>query len=166
MKTRILPCLLLLLSAWTMALTAHAAAQAPDFSLQTDDGSISLSDYRDHVVLLDFWASWCGPCRASFPWMNRLRKRYDEGELAIIAVNLDKEKTAAKEFLKQYPADFTVAYDPQGRVAATYDLLGMPMTYLIGPDGRIRGQHIGFEQGKTADYEAELEALLENSASR
>ena len=86
-------------------------------TLQADVGTFDLKNYQGKVVYLDFWASWCVPCRKSFPWLNQLRNRYSEKQLVIVAVNLDKEAALAADFLKQYPANFDIFYDPEGVLA-------------------------------------------------
>ena len=132
------------------------AAPAPDFTL--DD--VTLSQYRGKVVYLDFWASWCKPCRKSFPWMNHIQQKYGDQGLVVLAINLDKEPDLAAAFLRQLPADFTIAYDPQGTVAQQYKLPGMPTSYLIDKQGQLRVAHKGFFEAQADKYESEISALL------
>lgn len=132
------------------------AAPAPDFTL----GDVSLSQYRGKVVYLDFWASWCKPCRKSFPWMNDVQQKYGDQGLVVLAINLDKEPELAAAFLQQVPAKFTVAYDPQGQVAKQYKLPGMPTSYLIDKQGQLRVAHKGFFEAQAQKYESEISALL------
>ena len=89
-----------------------AAQKAPDFSLKGDKETVTLSKYKNQVVYLDFWASWCKPCRKSFGFMNNMQERYAKKGLKIIAINLDEDRSAAASFLKNHPANFTIAYDP------------------------------------------------------
>ena len=139
------------------------ASTAPDFTLPTRHGSVHLKSLRGHVVLVDFWASWCGPCRESFPWMNRLMDRFQDRGLKIVAINLDQNSGAAQQFLAQVPADFTVAFDPRGKTPNAYGVMGMPSSYLIGPDGRIRAKHIGFHGDRVAAYESAIAKLLQTT---
>ncbi|QYK06922.1 TlpA disulfide reductase family protein [Shewanella zhangzhouensis] len=128
------------------------------------DGSgkaFSLSDYRGKVVYVDFWASWCGPCRKSFPWMNEMHSRYQDKGLAVIAINLDTDSGDAKPFLNDLKPQFIIGYDSQGEVARQFDLLGMPSSFVFDRSGKLVATHVGFFTEKSAEYEAELVNLLE-----
>jgi len=139
------------------AAAAHAApAVAPAFSLPTTQGAVALDSLRGHVALVDFWASWCGPCRQSFPWMAGLQKRYAAKGLRIVAVNVDKDRHAADAFLEQFPAPFTVAFDPAGVSAAAFQVRGMPSTFLIDGAGHIVYAHVGFDAKRAAALEAAI----------
>lgn len=152
----------------TLLLTAALPAQAlgrgdmaPTFTLPTAQGiPMSLADYRGQLIYVDFWASWCGPCRDSFPWLNRLQARYGAQGFKVIAVNVDSDKAAAAQFLKRYPANFSVVYDPKGQLASQYALPGMPVSFLIGPDGRVLGRHVGFREGDGEKLNAAIADLL------
>lgn len=133
---------------------------APSVNLPTRDGKISLSDLRGKVVLLDFWASWCGPCRQSFPWMNEMQAKYENQGFEVVAVNVDQKPEAAAEFLSQIPATFTIAYDPEGKTPEAYEVMGMPSAYLIDRNGHIHSQHIGFHNDNKESYEATIRSLL------
>ncbi len=119
-----------------------------------------LANYQGKVVYLDFWASWCIPCRKSFPWMNEIRKKYSEDELVIIAVNLDKKKELAEAFLQTYSADFKIIYDPKGKLAKHYQIQGMPSSILFDQKGQPQFAHTGFFTEKISDYRSEIEQLL------
>lgn len=137
------------------ALALPAGTPAPDFSLPDTAGkSLMLSSLRGQFVYVDFWASWCGPCRQSFPWMNQLSLRTRNASLKIVAVNVDENRADAAAFLRQLPANFTVVYDPAGKVAASYQLPGMPTSFLVGPEGRVRWAHIGFRHDDGANIQA------------
>lgn len=127
------------------ALALSAGDLAPDFTLPDGQGkTFTLSSLRGQFVYVDFWASWCGPCRQSFPWMNQLSMRSRKAALKVVAVNVDENRQDAAEFLRQIPPSFTVVYDPAGKVAANYQLPGMPTSFLVGPDGHVRWTHVGF----------------------
>lgn len=145
---------------FSVSTQAATAGPAPELNLPTKDGTVSLSDMRGKVVLLDFWASWCGPCRQSFPWMNDMQTKYGDQGFEVIAVNLDQESEAAAEFLSKIPASFTVAYDPDGETPQAYEVMGMPSAYLIDRDGQIHSQHIGFHDDRKDNYEADIRSLL------
>lgn len=141
-----LPLLVLLAS---IGLTAFAA-----------DHELDLTRYRGRVVLVDFWASWCAPCRQSFPWLNEMQAKYRDSGLIVIGVNVDRERAEAERFLNQTPARFEIVYDPDGSLAARYELPGMPSTYVFGPGGELVGRHIGFRNAAREEREAELQRLL------
>lgn len=124
--------------------------------------TLNLSDYRGKVVVLDFWASWCVPCRRSFPWMNEIQQKYADDGLVVIAVNLDNEAADAQKFLQQYPAEFTISYDHERQLAREYAVEAMPSSFLIDRDGSIIERHLGFKSGKTDKYEAAIVAALGN----
>jgi thiol-disulfide isomerase/thioredoxin len=133
---------------------------APDFAISHDQLPNKLSAIKGQVVYLDFWASWCKPCRKSFPWMNQMQQKYAEQGLQIIAINLDTEKQLAKAFLDKVPAHIPIIYDPEGNIASDYKLLGMPSSYLIDKNGIIRFSHQGFFTRSEPLYEQELVLLL------
>jgi thiol-disulfide isomerase/thioredoxin len=119
-----------------------------------------LSDLRGHVVYLDFWASWCGPCKQSFPWMNKLQQRFGAQGLQVVAVNLDSHSEESRQFLSQVPAQFRVAFDSAGSTPKRYAIKGMPSSVLIGPDGQVLAVHSGFRPEETAALEALIEKTL------
>ena len=133
--------------------SASFAQKAPDFTLNGDKGKVKLSDYKNQVVYVDFWASWCKPCQKSFPFMNDMESRYGKKGFKIIAINLDSDRSAAKSFLKKHPAKFTIAYDPQGKTPNLYELKVMPTSYLIDRRGNLVNVHKGFKKNQTADLE-------------
>jgi cytochrome c biogenesis protein CcmG/thiol:disulfide interchange protein DsbE len=133
---------------------------APAFSLPATGSEINLADYKGKVVYLDFWASWCGPCKQSFPWMNAMQTKYGPQGLKVIAVNLDANKADWKQFLDIVPANFVVAFDQKGMVARQYNIKGMPTSLLIGRDGKIIVQHAGFNAADRATLEQAIETLI------
>jgi cytochrome c biogenesis protein CcmG, thiol:disulfide interchange protein DsbE len=142
---------------------AHAAKPAAaDFTLDGIDGQVELAKFKGQVVYLDFWASWCTPCRASFPWMNEMQRRYGKQGLKIVAVNLDSEKEMAREFISATHPNFTIAFDPDGTVAEQYNVMGMPSSYLIDRKGRLHSTHVGFRAKDRAALEKSLVEMLGN----
>ena len=119
-----------------------------------------LSAYRGKVVYLDFWASWCGPCRQSFPWLSALGRQYGSQNFVVLGVNVDHERRKADRFLREVPADFAILYDPDGQLATEYKVSAMPNSFLIDRSGHIRYQHHGFSTKETADYERQITDLL------
>ena len=120
----------------------------------------ALDEHRGEVIYLDFWASWCGPCRKSFPWMNKIEAEYKQQGFSVISVNLDANKALATKFLNEMPASFTVIYDPKGKIAKHFKIQGMPSSMLIGRDGKIKSRHTGFFTNKISLYQQEIEQLL------
>lgn len=140
---------------------AEAAKKAPAFKLQGMDGqSLSLDQLKGEVVYLDFWATWCPPCRKSFPWMEQMHKRYKDLGLKIVAVSLDGKRGVITKFLKENPVSFTILQDPNGKIADAYKLKGMPSSYIIDRRGNIRVTHAGFREKDKAKLEASFKELL------
>jgi thiol-disulfide isomerase/thioredoxin len=133
----------------------------PCFAQAAD--TLDLNRFRGKVVLLDFWASWCEPCRQSFPWLNAMQAKYADRGLVIIGVNVDRVRTDADRFLRDVPADFKIVYDSDGSLAAHYEVPGMPSSYVFGPTGELVGQHIGFRNATREEREAELQNLLSSA---
>jgi len=140
--------------------TASASEPAPAFKIPTAKGMVDLSKLKGQVVYLDFWASWCVPCRKSFPWMDEMQRKYKKDGFIIVAVNLDKERAPIDKFLKKNPVNFTIAYDPGGQLAKSYKLAGMPTSYLIDRLGHIQEHHVGFRKKDQAKLEAKIKNLL------
>ncbi len=123
--------------------------------------SLDLSQYKGkQAVYIDFWASWCGPCRQSFPWLNQMNSRYAEQGLKVIAVNVDSDRDDAIEFLAEHPANFQVIYDPKGTLAERFGIQGMPSAVLISREGEVVSQHIGFKKDRAEHYEQSIKQLL------
>lgn len=139
------------------------AQEAPLLNQRLPDmkgGEMALADLQGKVVLIDFWASWCGPCRESFPWLNNMQEKYAEQGLVIVGVNLDKQPKQALDFLKQVPANFTLLLDNKAILPEAYGLIGMPSSYLLDRQGRLRATHTGFNVGRVNEYEASIQQLL------
>ena len=107
-------------------------------------------------VYIDYWASWCGPCRQSFPWMNALQAKLGPKGLKVVAVNVDVRRADADKFLVHTPAQFTVAYDPQGLSAKTLAIKTMPTSMLVSPEGKVLFVHSGFRTEETGQLEAKI----------
>jgi thiol-disulfide isomerase/thioredoxin len=121
--------------------------------------------FKGHVILLDFWASWCGPCKLSFPWMQEMSEKYSARGLTIIAVSVDEKRENMQRFLKSFTVSFIVVRDPQQKLVAAADVPTMPTSLLIDRSGKIRFIHAGFDRDKAADqYVKEIEQLLQEPA--
>jgi cytochrome c biogenesis protein CcmG, thiol:disulfide interchange protein DsbE len=149
-------------SAFYMLVCAAAvmAQKAPVFDLPGNSNNISLKNLKGKVVYLDFWASWCTPCRNSFPWMNELQARYKNQDFTVVAVNLDSSHSEAERFLEKIPAKFVIAYDPEGTIASKYQLKVMPSSYLIDRKGNLSYVHKGYREGDTDAIETRIQKLI------
>ena len=127
--------------------------------------ALDLSHYRGKVVVVDFWASWCKPCRSSIPWLNQMRSRYGSQGLVIIGVNVDAERDDAERFLREVPIDFEVLYDSQGVLAEHFKVQGMPSSFVFDRDGKLVSTHLGFRENRRTEHEAEIQTLLSRSSS-
>ncbi|MDH5472413.1 MAG: TlpA family protein disulfide reductase [Gammaproteobacteria bacterium] len=137
------------------------SVKVPDFKLPTATGEITPAQFKGKVLYVDFWASWCKPCKQSFPWLNQLQQQYKDQGLVVIAINLDKERALADKFLQIIPANFIVAFDPEGNSASSFKVKGMPSSYLIDRDGNVQGRHTGFREKDIARLEQSVAKLLQ-----
>ena len=136
-------------------------AIAPNFELPAPGGlTAQLSQERGKVVYVDFWASWCGPCRLSFPWMNEMHAKYGSQGLEIIAINVDANPADAKKFLDATPAKFRIAFDQKGATPKAYGVKAMPTSYLVDRQGALLAVHAGFSATKAGELEAEIKKAL------
>lgn len=123
-------------------------------------GTVTDSTYLGRVTYIDFWASWCGPCRLSLPALNRLSKEFDSADFGVVAISVDYVDEDALDFLQRYPVDYPVAIDKTGNSGRDFAVAGMPSGYLIGRDGLIREVHVGFRKGDEAVLRERIEALI------
>ncbi len=137
------------------------ASPAPDFTLRTLEGpNLRLLEQRGKVVLLNFWATWCGPCREEMPQLNRLYEKYRPSGFTLLGVNVDEDSRNAAGIAGQMGVKFPVLLDSDKRVSKLYDLSAMPSTVLIDRDGRVRFLHRGYKSGTENEYEQQIRALL------
>ena len=123
---------------------------------------LDLAQYRGRVVIVDFWASWCKPCRESIPWLNEMRARYAGSGLIVIGVNVDAERDDAERFLREVPIDFEVVFDPLGELAKRFDLQGMPTSLVFDRAGKLIETRLGFRNAMKTQHETSLKNLLNN----
>jgi len=135
------------------ALAAAPGDVAPEVKVPGPKGEVVLSKLKGKVVYLDFWASWCGPCRQSFPWMNEMQTKYGAKGLQVVGINLDSKTADAEKFLTEVPAKFTIGFDTKGEAPRAYGIKGMPTAVLIGADGKVIEQHGGFREDERAHLE-------------
>ena len=139
-------------------LLVACALAKPDGPVETFEQKIS--SLKGQVIYVDFWASWCGPCRQSFPWMNNIQQQYQDQGFTVLSVNLDVERKFADEFLSDFPANFEVIYDPEGILARKMKVSGMPNSFIVNREGKIVSRHVGFNQQKQHAFEQEITALI------
>jgi peroxiredoxin len=134
---------------------------APAFTLDSRSGAkISLSQYKGQVVMLNFWASWCGPCRQEMPLLENIYKKYSKMGFTLIGVNVEPDSKAAEGFLKDTPISFPVIYDKDSTVSKAYDVSGMPSTVIIDRKGNIRVLHRGYKPGDENEYLDSIRSLI------
>jgi len=129
-------------------------------SARAGEADLDLSRYRGQVVVVDFWASWCKPCRESIPWLNEMRSRYAADGLVVIGVNVDAEHADAEKFLRDVPIRFDVVFDPSGALAQRFNVAGMPTTLFFDRTGKLVQSRIGFRVARKDDEETSLQKLL------
>jgi cytochrome c biogenesis protein CcmG, thiol:disulfide interchange protein DsbE len=142
------------------ALAIEAGQLPPDIGLSGSGVAGSLSDLHGKLVYLDFWASWCGPCRKSFPWMNDMQKKYGSRGLQVVGINLDLRRADAERFLAEFPAHFALAFDAKGETARRFGVKGMPTSVLIGADGKVLWVREGFRDEERNELEARFVGAL------
>jgi cytochrome c biogenesis protein CcmG, thiol:disulfide interchange protein DsbE len=154
-----------LIVAATLAFPALTIADpgkpAADFNLPgLKQANVKLSDYKGKTVYLDFWASWCGPCRKSFPFMSQLQEKYGKDGLEVIAINVDEKRADADKFLADNPGKFTIAFDKEGKTPTAFSVDKMPTSMIIDPKGNITYVHVSFSDEKATEIEARIKEQL------
>lgn len=151
--------LLLVLCPPLMAL--NESGPAANFTLKSHDGeNIRLSEYRGQVVLINFWASWCGPCRQEMPHLDALHKKYAGLGFTVFGVNVEQDRAMADKTLRDIPVSFPILFDDANRVSELYAVDAMPVTVLVDRDGDIRFLHRGYKPGYELEYEQQVRSLL------
>ncbi|MFO1329072.1 MAG: TlpA disulfide reductase family protein [Rubrivivax sp.] len=148
------------LAAAAPAWALEAGAPAPALRLPGLAGEVDLSALAGQLVYVDFWASWCAPCRLSFPFMNELLARHQAQGLQVLAVNVDQRRGDADRFLAANPARFTVAFDASGDTPKRWQVKTMPTSALVGRDGRVQWEHRGFRDEDRAELATRVAAAL------
>jgi len=155
----IAPLLLALASAAQAAVAPQATA--PDFTLRSLEGrNLRLAEQRGQVVLVNFWATWCGPCKQEMPHLNRLYDKYRSSGFVLLGVNVDEDMRQASGTAAKFGLHFPVLLDADKSVVKLYDLNSMPATVLIDRDGKVRYLHRGYREGLEAAYEQQIRELV------
>lgn len=153
----------LLLVAAGAAQAQAVGAPAPAIQLPGLAGPVDSAALAGKVVVVDFWASWCAPCKRSFPWWNEMQAKYGARGLQVVAVNVDRKRADADAWLAQAAPRFAVAFDPAGDTPKVYAVKAMPTSLLLGRDGRLALRHEGFKDDDRALLEAAIVAALERA---
>ncbi len=125
-----------------------------------DGSDLSLSDLRGQVVMINFWATWCGPCREEMPLLDALYQRYRDLGFELIGVNVDEDSSMAHGWLEERPVSFPIVYDPRSDVSRLYDVTAMPSTVLVDRSGQVRFRHYGYQPGYENDYQDQIRTLV------
>ncbi|NOZ52063.1 MAG: TlpA family protein disulfide reductase [Gammaproteobacteria bacterium] len=150
---------LLLLVSWVKA--EPAKGKAPDFTLKSVRGdNLKLSERRGEVVMVNFWASWCKPCREEMPVLNELYLKYRDAGFTLWAINVEQNLVKAKRWLREVPVTFPVLFDDSNNVSKRYNVDAMPSTYLIDRDGNLRYLYQSYEPGYEDEYEKQIRELM------
>lgn len=156
--------LVVMLSAILVAVSVQAgevSGPAPDFTLKSNNGkNLKLSEYRGTVVLINFWASWCGPCRQEMPLLDELHKKYSSYGFTVLGVNVEEDSAGANKILREIPVSFPVLYDTANKVSKAYDVSAMPSTVMVDRDGNMRYLHKGYKPGDEASYKKWVKKLI------
>ena len=140
---------------------ANAPGVAPEFRLANRaGGEVTLSQLRGQVVMINFWASWCGPCRQEFPALDQIYAKYKPMGFTLVGINVESEKSDAERFLGQQRVSFPILFDPDNKVSGSYGVRAMPTTVLVDRQGRLRWQHMAYKPGDEAKYIEQIRAAL------
>ena len=143
-----------------MASSELIGKQAPDFTLRSNlDENKKLSELRGKVVLINFWASWCGPCQQELPKLSELKDLHDEYDFELLAINIDEEPNKALRLAKKLGLDFPILFDQEKKVSKAYDIDAMPMTILLDRNGDVRYVHRGYKESYMGLYQQQIKSL-------
>jgi len=143
------------------ALAGPSGAPAPQFTLSARSGrDVSLTQYHGQVVMINFWASWCGPCRQEMPLLESIYKKYNKLGFTLLGVNVEPDSQAADDWLKATPVTFPILYDKESKVSKLYEVAGMPSTVIIDRSGKLRVLHQGYKPGDENEYLDSIRSLI------
>jgi thiol-disulfide isomerase/thioredoxin len=153
--------LILCLTGTATASASALTGAAPDFTLKSESGkNLRLSEHRGQVVMINFWASWCGPCRQEMPILDQLQQRYSKAGFTVLGVNVEQDSSQAERLLKDMNISFPVLFDSDSVVSKLYDVSAMPVTVMIDKDGNMRYLHKGYKPGFEDQYRQQIKELI------
>lgn len=148
-------------AASSLASSGLSGQPAPDFALKNSSGeNIRLSEYRGDVVMINFWATWCGPCRQEMPLLDELYSRYERVGFSLLGVNIDDDANRAMEMINELGLSFPVLFDATKEVSRLYQVDAMPVTVIVDREGNVRHVHQGYKPGYEQKYLDQVRALL------
>ena len=157
-------CLFSVLSTLLLTVTIQAgsvAGPAHDFTLQSRSGeNVRLNELAGQVVLINFWASWCGPCRKEMPKLEELHQKYKDLGVTILGVNIDENPELSKKVLKDIIVTFPILYDSENMVSRQYSIEAMPASFLVDRNGTFRFRHDGYKAGYENTYDQQIKLLM------
>ncbi len=161
LKNAIVALLFSVFAATSLASSKLEGQTAPDFALKSSTGeNMRLSEYRGDVVMINFWATWCGPCRQEMPLLDELYQRYSRVGFNLLGVNIDDDSRRAMQMIEELGVDFPVLFDATKRVSEMYDVDAMPVTVIVDREGTVRYVHQGYKPGYEDKYLTEIRTLL------
>jgi len=161
LKSIVLGALFTVFAATSIASSGLTGQQAPDFALKSSTGkNLRLSEYRGEVVMINFWATWCGPCRQEMPLLDELYTRYQRVGFSLLGVNIDDDSSRALQMIEELGVNFPVLFDASKQVSRLYEVEAMPVTVLVDREGTVRHVHHGYKPGYEDKYLTEVRALL------
>ena len=160
-KNLTLGLLLIVFTASSLASSGLEGQQAPDFALKSSNGdNLRLSEYRGDVVMINFWATWCGPCRQEMPLLDELYQRYERVGFNLLGVNIDDDSRRAMQMIEELGVNFPVLFDARKEVSELYEVEAMPVTVLVDREGYVRYVHHGYKPGYEDKYLDQIRSLL------
>lgn len=161
LKTRIYTLLFILISSISFAQAGEISGRAPNFTLKSMGGkNLRLSEFRGQVVMLNFWASWCAPCRQEMPLLEELYNKYKSLGFTLLGVNVEQDSSKASTLLRNIKVSFPILFDNKNQVSKAYKVSAMPTTVIIDRDGNMRYLHLGYKPGYENDYQKQVRALI------
>jgi thiol-disulfide isomerase/thioredoxin len=147
--------------ATSLSLAGDGSGPAPDFNLGARGGkNLALSELKGQVVMINFWATWCGPCRQEMPLLEQMYKKYRPMGFTLLGVNVEPDPSGAEDWLKETPVSFPILFDRENRVSKLYNVSGMPSSVLIDRKGNVRYLHRGYKAGDENTYLNHIRALV------
>ena len=161
MKSILLGLVFSAFAATSLASSGLTGSSAPDFALKSSSGeNLRLSEFRGDVVMVNFWATWCGPCRQEMPLLDELYSRYGRVGFSLLGVNIDDNELKAMEMVSDLGVTFPVLFDSSKTVSELYEVNAMPVTVLIDREGTVRYVHLGYKPGYEEKYLDQIRSLL------